>query len=273
MTSTTRAPVAGPAALANPTMGFWKCWSMSVGVMIGSGIFLLPAVLAPYGGLGFLGWLASSTGAVLIALVLARLASRTKQSGGFYVYARTTFGDLAGFVVGWSYWVSLVLGVAAISVAFAGYAGAFLPQLNTSKTGQALVAAAAIWTFTAVNLRGISRATSLQLIATLLKLIPLLAIFVAGVVLGDPANLPPLNPQGLPWSKAIATTALLTMWAFIGIEAAVIPAGDVVDAQRTIPRAVVAATVSVATVYIAATAAVMMLVPWEVARRFASSVR
>ena len=81
---------------AAPVMGFWKCWSMSVGVMIGSGVFLLPAVLAPYGSISFFGWLFTSAGAITIALVLGRLASRTARSGGFYVYTREAFGDLAG---------------------------------------------------------------------------------------------------------------------------------------------------------------------------------
>ncbi len=263
MTASTQQPDhAHPSpAPAAPAMGFWKCWSMSVGVMIGSGVFLLPAVLAPYGGISFLGWLTSSVGAVLIALVLGRLASRTQRSGGFYLYARGAFGDLAGFVVGWSYWVSLVFAVAAISIAFAGYAGAFIPGLSASRTAQAAVAAVAIWALTSVNLRGVAQAASFQLATTLLKIAPLLVIIAAGLLYGDTSHLPPFNPQDLSPIKALATTALLTMWAFIGLEAAAVPAGDVIDPQSTIPRAVVAATVSVAAIYVAATGAVMLLVP------------
>ena len=104
-------------AAAKP-MGFWKCWAMSAGVMIGSGVFLLPAVLAPYGSISFLGWLFTSAGAIVIALTLGRLAGRTDESGGFYVYVRDAFGELPGFIVGWSYWAATVFAVAAISVAF-----------------------------------------------------------------------------------------------------------------------------------------------------------
>jgi len=247
-----------------PVMGFWKCWSMSVGVMIGSGVFLLPAVLAPYGSISFLGWLFTSAGAITIALVLGRLASRTARSGGFYIYTREAFGDLAGFVIGWSYWISIVFAVAAISVAFAGYAGAVIPVLGESKTTQAVLAATIIWTLTGVNIKGVAEAASVQLVMTLLKIIPLLVIIVLGAVTGSPDNIPPLNPTGLPLTEALATMGLLTMWAFIGLEAGVIPAGEVKDAQRTIPRAVVIGTLSVAAIYIAATAAVMMLVPVEV---------
>lgn len=244
-------------------MGFWRCWSMSVGVMIGSGVFLLPAVLAPYGSVSFLGWLLTSAGAIVVALVLGRLAARTDRTGGPYNFARSAFGDLPGFVVGWSYWLSVVFALAAISVAFAGYAGAIVPALGANKIGQALVAAAAIWTLTAVNIKGVSEAAATQLVMTLLKLAPLLVIIALGAVAGSPDNIPPFNPQAMPVHQALAATALLTMWAFVGIEAGVIPAGEVVDAKRTVPRAVIAATVTVAVVYIASTAAVMMLVPVE----------
>ncbi|MGB5245945.1 MAG: amino acid permease, partial [Woeseia sp.] len=247
-----------------PVMGFWKCWSMSVGVMIGSGIFLLPAVLAPFGSISFFGWLFTSLGAIMVALVLARLASRTTRSGGFYIYTREAFGDLAGFAVGWSYWLSLVFAIAAISVAFAGYAGAVIPALGASKMIQALVAAGIIWVLTAVNLKGVAEAASVQLVMTVLKIIPLLVIIVLGLFVGSTDNIPPLNPQQLPLTQALATTGLLTMWAFVGLEAGVIPAGEVKDAKRTIPRAVIVATLSVTALYIGATAAVMMLVPVEV---------
>ncbi|NND58994.1 MAG: amino acid permease, partial [Gammaproteobacteria bacterium] len=242
-------------------MGFWRCWSMSVGVMIGSGIFLLPAVLAPYGSISFLGWLFTSAGAIVVALVLGRLASRTTQSGGLYIYARDNFGPMAGFIVACSYWISILFGVAAISVAFAGYAGAVVPQLANNPIGQALVAVAIVWILTAINLVGVAQAAIVQLIMTLLKIVPLLIVIALGLVLGSADNLPTFNPQQLPVPQALAATALLTMWAFVGMEAGVIPAAEVSNARRTIPRAVFVATLSVTVLYIASTAAVMTLLP------------
>jgi len=115
------------------TMGFWKCWAMSVGVMIGSGVFLLPSVLAPYGSASFLGWVLTSVGAILIALILGRLAGRTERSGGFYIYVQDVFGDLPGFLIAWGYWLAIVFAIAAISTAFAGYLGAFIPSVGQSK--------------------------------------------------------------------------------------------------------------------------------------------
>ena len=251
------------AAETSRSIGFWKCWSISVGVMIGSGIFLLPAVLAPYGSISFLGWLFTSLGAIVIALTLGRLASRTDLSGGFYVYAKDAFGPLPGFLMAWSYWVAIVLAIAAISVAFAGYAGALIPAVGENPIAQAVVAVIVTWILTGVNLKGIAEAAFLQLVMTLAKMIPLFVIIGLAVFAGDIDNIPPFNPQALDPAEALATTALLTMWAFLGIEAAVIPAGEVIDAKRTVPRAVITATLMVAALYIASTAAVMMLVPGE----------
>ncbi len=263
---TTQAHDSGAAPAPAPAMGFWKCWSMTVGVMIGSGVFLLPAVLAPYGSISFLGWMFTSAGAILIALVLGRLAGRTTLSGGFYVYTREAFGDLAGFLVAWSYWLSIIFAVAAISVAFAGYLGAIVPALGENVATQALVAASIVWVLTGVNLKGVAQAAAVQLVMTLLKIVPLLVIIGLGVATGSPDNIPAFNPQGMPAFEALAATALLTMWAFIGLEAGVIPAGEVRDAKRTIPRAVVSGTLFVAALYIASTAAVMTLVPEAVLR-------
>ena len=237
---------------------------MSVGVMIGSGVFMLPAVLAPYGSISFLGWLLTSAGAILIALILGRLASRTRRSGGFYVYAQDAFGDLTGFMMAWGYWLAIIFAITAISTAFAGYLGSVVPALGTSNLIKSGVAAVLIWTLTAINLKGVGSGATMQLLTTILKLIPLVIIIGLGIVAGTPDNIPPFNPQELSLFGALAATALLTMWAFVGIEAAVVAAEDVVNPEKTIPRAVVAGTLTVTLVYILATAAVMMLVPVDV---------
>jgi APA family basic amino acid/polyamine antiporter len=246
-----------------PSMGFWQVWSMSAGVMIGSGIFLLPAVLAPYGSISFLGWLMSTLGAICIALTLGRLASRTDRSGGFYVYARDAFGDVAGFLMGWSYWLSIVFATAAIAVAFAGYAGAIFPPLAGNSIAQMFVAVALVWLITAINIRGVESAAKAQLAMTILKIAPLVLIIGLGLFIGSWDNIPAFNPAGEPIIKGLAATALLTMWAFIGIEAGVVAAEDVVDAKRTIPRAITSATICVAVLYVASTAAVMLILPAE----------
>jgi basic amino acid/polyamine antiporter, APA family len=249
---------AQPAARS---MGFWRCWALTVGVMIGSGIYMLPASLAPFGTVSFLGWLVTGGGSILIALTLGHLATRTGRPGGPYAYAHDAFGTLTGFLVAWGYWICVVAASTAIAVAFAGYLAVFMPELRTDTGLQALTALAVIWAFTGVNIAGVSSASLTQLWMTLLKLVPLLAVIALALVMGDPGNIPPFNPRGEPVIEAMAATALLTMWAFAGLEAGTIPAGDVIEPQRTIPRAVVWGTAVTAALYIAATAAVMLLVP------------
>ena len=97
-------------------LGLWMSTSLVIGNMIGSGIFLLPAALAVYGGISILGWLFTGAGALCLALVFARLSSLMPEAGGPYAYTRNGLGDFAGFLVGWGYWVSIWCGNAAISV-------------------------------------------------------------------------------------------------------------------------------------------------------------
>jgi APA family basic amino acid/polyamine antiporter len=245
-------------------MGFWQCWGMSVGVMIGSGIFLLPTVLAPYGWISLLGWLLTCSGTIVLSLVLARLAGTTDHAGGPYAYVKESFGDLAGFLIGWGYWVGVVFGVTAIAVGFAGYMGSVFPIFAANSLTQALVAAAGIGMLTWVNVKGVSEAATVQLVMTILKIIPLIVIIGLGIIYGDIDNFPAFNPQGLPVTQALASTALLTMWAFIGIEAAVIATDDVENPKKTIPIAVVSAAVTVSCLYVGASIAIMFLVPSDV---------
>lgn len=254
--------MAGQARAEGPRpLGFWAAWALSVGVMIGSGIFSLPAVLAPYGGLAFGGWLIAALGSMLLALTIAGLAASARATGGPYVYARAAFGDSAGFLVAWSHWISYATAIPAIAVAFAGYLPVFFPALTDNPFGQSLSGLALIWALTVVNLRGVQESARVQIVMALVKIAPLVVIIVLGVVSGEAANFPSANPQARDIAPALAATALLTMWAFTGLEAGAVPAGVVKNAEKAIPRAVVAATVFVAGLYIAATAAVMALVP------------
>lgn len=248
----------------NKRLGFWSCWSLTVGIMIGSGVFLLPAVLAPYGLLSFAGWLLTGGGSILLALVFARLSSRTHRSGGVYVYAQEAFGDLTGFLIAWGYWTAYWIAIPAAAIAFVGYLVVFFPDLTENTVAQTFIALGLIWLSTLINIRGVREATLVQLMMTILKLIPLFMVISLGIFVGDPQNLPELNPKNISLIEGLAVTALLTMWAFSGMEAGAMPAGDVKDPERTIPRAIIFGTLTVAFVYISSTAAVMLLVPQEV---------
>mgnify|MGYP003920809477 FL=1 len=232
--------------------------------MVGSGIFLLPSVLAPFGTLSFLGWVVTAGGSILIALVFARLSSRITKSGSVYVYSRDAFGDLPGFLIAWSYWTSYWVAIPGGAIAFVGYLSVFHPDLSDSRLMQLGIGLVVIWTSILLNIKGVKEATFVQLVLTVLKLLPLALIIVVGVASGSTDNFPDFNPKELPVFEALATTVLLTLWAFSGMEAGAISAGDVQNPEKTVPRAIVFGTLTVAFIYIGSTAAVMSLVPAEV---------
>lgn len=248
---------------AGKPLGFWSSWALTVGCMIGSGVFLMPSVLAPYGLISFGGWLIAAGGSIALALTFARLASRTARSGGPYVYVQDAFGDLPGFLIAWGYWCSYWMAIPAVAIAFVGYLPVFFPALAENPLGQALAALALIWGLTLINIRGLREASVVQIAMTLLKIAPLLVIAALGFIAGEQANLPAFNPTGAPWLTTLSATALLTLWAFTGFEAGAMPAANVKDAERTVPRALAIGMITVALIYLSATAAVMLLVPAE----------
>ena len=242
-------------------IGLWIAVALVVGNMVGSGVFLLPASLAPFGGISLLGWLFTTAGAIMVALMLARLGRMMPEMGGPYAYTRRGIGDLAAFLVAWGYWVSIWSGNAAISVAFVGYTSVFFPALAENPVLGAGAALSAIWLLTGISAMGVREAGIVQLATTVLKLLPLIAIGTLGLLYLDPGHFRPFNPSGETTFNALTATAALTLWAFTGLESATIPADSVKDPGRTIPRATILGTLVAALLYILATVGVMGILP------------
>jgi basic amino acid/polyamine antiporter, APA family len=242
------------------SMGLWMATALVVGNMVGSGVFLLPASLADAAGpVSIIGWLFTGVGAMLLALVFARLGRTFPRTGGPYAYSRRAFGDFVGFQTAWGYWIAVWAGNAAIAVAFVGYLSVFWGQLNESSLLAALVGIAVVWFVTGINVLGIREGAAVQLVTSVLKFVPLALIGVIGLFFVDGSNLTPFAPHGT-WSS-ISAAAPLTLWAFIGLEAATVVAGEVKDPERNIPRATVIGTLATTIVYIVCTVAIMGVVP------------
>jgi basic amino acid/polyamine antiporter, APA family len=249
-------------------LGLWSAVALVAGNMIGSGVFLLPASLAPYGGVSLYGWAITLGGALLLALTFARLAARTAHSGGPYAYAREAFGEGAGFIIAWSYWISIWCANAAIAVAFAASLGALFPEMTATSLRGAACALAALWCCTAINLVGVREAGRMQIVTTVLKLVPLLLFGGVAIWWLEPASLHaplPAAGQAQEWASAVQATVALTLWAFLGLEAATIPAGSIVDAERTVPRATLIGTLLAGIATILACTAVLGLLPTGIA--------
>ncbi len=247
--------------MAKAKMGLVQATALVFGNMVGSGVYLLPASLAAYGFYSLGGWLLTSVGAVILALVFASLGAHLPAAGGPYAYSRLAFGDLVGFLVAWGYWIALWSGNAAIAVAFVGAMSTIVPWIGAASWHSAALAIGAIWTLTAVNAFGVRSAGAVQVVTSVLKMLPLLAVAFFGLRFFDPAAAMPLPTLDIKPFAALGATAVLTLWAFLGLESATVPAESVENPKTTIPRATVLGTVAAACLYIVATLAIFAIVP------------
>jgi len=245
-------------------LGIWMCAALVVGNMIGAGIFLLPASLAPFGMNSVFAWVATSAGAILLACVFAGLSRALPDAAGPYEYVRLAFGDMPAFVVAWGYWVSIWVGNAALVTGTVSYLGAIFPSLGGNVALNAVISLGAVWLMTAVNIRGVRSAGAVQVVTTVLKLLPLFAICLLGIFLfaRHDARLAWHATDSVPISGGgITAAASLTLWALLGFESASVAAKRVQDPERTIPRATVIGCVAVAAVYILSCTTVILLSP------------
>lgn len=243
-------------------MGFWMCLALVVGNIVGSGVYLLPASLAPYGLNSIFGWIITCGGAVVLAAVFARLAKVFPTAGGPYVYARVAFGNGTGFLMAWGYWMGIWVGNAAIAIATVAYLAELVPWIKHTQGGPAIASLAIIWLLTYVNWRGTRQMGGLQIVTTILKLMPLVAIIALGLWLLTTADATVIKVEPVPLSPAaINASATLTLWALLGLESATVPAGNVEKPERNVPLATLWGTLIAAFIYILACSVVVLLVP------------
>ncbi len=203
--------------------------------MVGSSIYTLPASIArDVGPLGIVAWALTAFGYLFVAFVYARLGTRFPRTGGPYAYARNAFGDLAGFVTVWSYWLSATIGNAAIVQSAVGYVPDLWPEVAASPLAQCGLAIALVWILCLVNVLGVRLGVSVQVVILFVALLPLVAVGVLGLLAFDPANLEPFAPSGL---GALPAGMALVVWAYSGIESATVPAEEVKRPETTIRRA------------------------------------
>lgn len=244
-------------------LGFWMSWSVVVGTMIGSGIFMLPASLAPFGVNAIVGWIVSGLGAVALAYSIGRLA-RANGGGGIQSYIERAFGPIVGFLATFAYWISSWAALAAVSLAGAAAVGRLAPALS-SDTSVALVAVGILLLFQATNLLGARSTGRLAVLAALLKILPLAAVLIVFVQVefGD-GTMAALAPMPLNLDN-IAAASAITLFAMLGFENAAAPVDKVKDPNRNIPRALVGGTVFVALLYLLVSSAILFLLPVDVA--------
>src|SRR3954470_24601440 len=170
-------------APARRAFGFWLCLSLCIGTFIGSGIFLLPAQLAPYGWNALFAWLITIFGALCLATVFARLTRALPEAAGPYAFVGHAFGPGAAFTVAWSYWISTWVGNAAIAAAAISYLSLFVPALTATPAATAAATVGLLWLLALLNCVSLRAAGGFQLVTVVIKLVPLLVVIgLAGYV-------------------------------------------------------------------------------------------
>jgi basic amino acid/polyamine antiporter, APA family len=255
-------PTAAPAR-EERALGLTMCIALLVGNTIGMGIFLTPASLAPYGMNALPAWLITAFGSVCIAWVFAGLARTFPADDGPMAYASRAFGGGAAFVIMWCYWVSCIATLPVLVTGAVGYLSTFFPVLGVNHGVAAVTALALLWLFVLVNVRGLRTAGGVQVLTTVLKLLPLVGIIALGAWAFLAPHAQPLIhvPQTPASFSGLFAASTLALYSMLGVECAAMPAGRVRDPARTIPRATFIGTLLVAFICMCVSLIPMLLLP------------
>jgi APA family basic amino acid/polyamine antiporter len=259
MTNTESQP-AGRRGLSLPS-----ATGLVVGSVVGTGVFTMPAVVAKAGTVGVAVVAVVSLGALVLAVLFGQLTARIPDSdGGLYAYARHEFGDFAGYLVGWSYWISAWAGNAAIVASWVFYVEAMLGLKSPTGLLSWGIAMIGLWVPALVNLAGVHQMAWFQNITVVLKFVPLMFIALVGWFFVDTSRFHVWNTSGGSVWTAIGLASGVALFSFIGVEAAAVTAKRVSDPGRNVGRASVLGVAACALLYVLVTAAVVGLVPHDV---------
>ena len=232
-------------------LGLFAATAIVIGNIIGSGIFMAPASLAATANpkTTIMAWIITAIGSILIALSFANLGSKIPRTGGPIAYTRAAFGDFPAFLIAWTYWIGAWAGNAAIITAFMSYFTYFVPQASNPIVAF-LVTSAILWFFTLINVIGAKEAGIVGIVTTVLKIIPLIVFIIIGALKFDPQYLSTVSSPGVSGMGTLSSAIAVTLWAFVGLESATVPAGEIKDPERTIKKSTIYGTSVSAIIYI-----------------------
>ena len=230
--------------------GLLKCTSLVASNMIGSGALLAPMVLAPYGSWAIIGWVLTAIGAMALALCFSKLSEWIPGAGGPYMYVQKVFGNFMGFQISWGYWFSTWCGSASLVIGALQYLSIFFPEISTSNTISMLLGLSMIWSFTAINMRGINESMFVSVIILFIKTVPLILFALIGIFYFNPDVV--FSDFAVPKNERMALLSMAQplLWSFMGLESATVPSDSVDEPKKTIPVATVLGVTITALVYI-----------------------
>ena len=247
-------------------LGLFAAIALIMGNMIGSGVFLLPASLAPFGWNAVLGWVVTIAGTLVLAWVFAALTRSLPDARDPTGFVTEAFGELPAFLVAWLYLVSIWSAVASISMAGVSYLSSLVPVISATPFLPSLCAMVLVWAMTVVNLRGVHAAGRFQILTVALKLVPLLGVIgLAALVLGQgTGEIRPFVATEIDTGQ-LGGAAALTLFALLGFECASVAAGKVENPAVNVPRATLWGTALTGLVYLLVCSAVALMLPEAVA--------
>lgn len=242
-------------------MGLLGASSLVVANMVGTGVFLLPSSLANIGSISIYGWIISAIGASALGLVFAHLGMVDPQAGGPYAYARNHMGPFAAFQTNILYWGANVIGNVAIAISVTGYLAVFFPVLESPWIANGCTAIV-IWLFIWLNTRGARTIGHFTTISTAAGILPIAFVGILGWFWFRPEVFSAgWNPQALPTHSAVAQSASIALWAFLGVESAAVSAGVIENPSRNVPLATIIGLVIATIIYVSCCTAIMGILP------------
>lgn len=232
-------------------LGLAAATAIVVGNCIGSGIFTSAASLAVASNpkTAMIAWVITAIGSLLIALSFASLGTAMPRTGGPIVYTRAAFGDFAGFLIAWTYWIGAWVGNAAIITAFMLYFTYFVPGATTPVLAF-LITSGVLWFFTIVNILGVKGAGMVGIVTTVLKVGALVVFVVIAGAHFNPDMLKTVSSADVSGMSTLPAAIAIALWAFVGIESATVPAGEIKDPKTNIRKSTIYGTLIAAVVYI-----------------------
>lgn len=248
-------------SLSTRPFGLWTATAMVVGGMVGSGIFVLPAQLAPFGWTAIVAWACVIAGAGVIAFVLSRLAASMPEASGAVAMCAAALGPLPGVLIGWSYWVGVWSANAIIAVTAIHYLAVFVPELDATPRATALWAVGLVWFLTLLNYSGARAAGRFQVVTTILKLLPLVAIGAILAELALAGGKAFHAPRGAFAGSALTSASTLAFFALVGFESAGLVAERVRDPEHNVMRATLIGLVGTGLLYIIVCTGIVFALP------------
>ena len=239
-------------------IGFWSVFELVTISQIGSGL-LLPASLALYGTLTLVGWVISSMGALVLAVMFSELCVRFPRTGGPNVYVHEAFGSTAAFFTGWTYWMISWISTIAIISSTIGYLTPFIGTHSTLITlGIEILLIISVFAY---NLKGVGTAGSSRFIVVALKIIPLIFVPLAALFFFDKNNLSTRHMMPGEAPQLLNQVIILTFWGFIGFETATTAASQIKNPAKIIPPALILGTLFVCVIYFLSSLGIMGIMP------------